>query len=113
VPAYEENTMTQLTLPQMRGIKDLAQTAINEAVSAIEAAHNEIARRPYAIMAWFPPIAGTARAVECVQGSITNSVYHSIRAANAMAGALATLALDVAEIRESSQTPEVERRDQA
>jgi hypothetical protein len=78
----------------MRGIKDLAQTAIGEAVSAIEAAHYDIARKPYAVLEWFRPITMPASGVECVQQSITSSVYQSIRATNALAGAVATLVLD-------------------
>jgi hypothetical protein len=104
--------MPQLTVPQMRGIKDLIQTAVDEAVGAIEAAHYDIARKPFVVLAWFKPIAMPARDVECVQQSITSSVYRSIRAANLLAGALATLVLEEVERRAAPRTADVERHSQ-
>jgi hypothetical protein len=63
--------MGQLTVQQMRGIQDLVQTAISEATSAIEDAHHDIARKPYAVMERIAPIAGTASIVEGLQLSVT------------------------------------------
>jgi hypothetical protein len=89
--------MAQLTVAQMRGVKDLVQTAIDETVRSIEATHNDIARKPYAVLEWFRPITTPAGGVECVQQSISSTVFTSIRAANSLTGACASLVLDVVE----------------
>jgi hypothetical protein len=86
--------MSQLSIQQLRGLKDLIQDAVAGGVNITEETHQAIARQPYALLAKIPIIATPAHVVEHVQQTVTGSVYQTIRAVNQVAGALANQVLD-------------------
>ena len=92
--------MKQLTVRQVRGMKDLTQDVLDATVVAVEEIHRDIARKPYAILAQVSIIAAPVRAIEQVQQAITDVAYHSIRAVNRLAGTCATKAFDQLEALE-------------
>jgi hypothetical protein len=86
--------MAKLSMPQIRGAKDLIQEAVEAGITATEQMHLAIARKPYALLAKIDVIAGPVRAVELIQQTITGGVYRAIRIANRLTGAIATQVID-------------------
>ena len=91
--------MERLTIQHIRGVKDLTQETIDALVSAIEEAHQDIARLPYAMLAQIEAIAAPVHAIEHVQQGVTASVYQAIRAINQLVGTAATQLIDRLEAR--------------
>ena len=67
---------------------------VDATVVVIAAAHRDIARQPYALLALVPAVAIPARAIGQLQLAITDQVCHSIRVVNWFARAAAAQALD-------------------
>ena len=86
--------MARLSLPQIRGAKDLIQEAVEAGVTATEQTHLAIARKPYALLAKIDAIAGPVQVVELIQQTITGGVYYALRVANRLTGAIATQVID-------------------
>lgn len=96
--------MDQHNLRQLRGLKDLVQETVDDAVGAIADVHREMARRPYALMSHLPLIGRPAREIERVQHDIIDGIYGSIRAVNAVVGKAASYTLD--RLEEEAVRPE-------
>lgn len=79
--------MTQLTITQLRGAVQALESVVDGLAAEMGVAHQELARRPYAILRRIPLVAAPAALVEAIQLGITAGVYDSIRAANHIAGA--------------------------
>jgi hypothetical protein len=92
--------MAKLSLPQLRGAKDLIQEAVEAGVTATEQLHLAIARKPYVLLARIDAIAGPVQAVDLIQQTITGSVYRAIRVANRLTGAIATKMIDRLDVTE-------------
>lgn len=86
--------MEERTIRRLRGAVALVTDGVEAAATEARRAHEVIARRPYAILERIGPIAGPVRAIESLQAAITDLAYGAVRAANAVAGAVVTSAID-------------------
>lgn len=86
--------MEERTIRRLRGAVALVTDGIEAAATEVQRAHEVIARRPYAILERIGPIAAPVRAIESLQAAITDLAYGAVGAANAVAGAVATSAID-------------------
>ncbi|MEO8055001.1 MAG: hypothetical protein ABI768_07600 [Acidobacteriota bacterium] len=86
--------MEKRTIRKLRGAAELVTDAVDAATTEAQRAHEELARRPYAVLARIEPIAGPAKAIESLQFAITRIAYETVRAGNAIVGAVVTTALD-------------------
>ena len=66
-------------LDRWRGLKALAQAAVENASSAIARVQKDTARRPYAILELLPPIGGPTRGIHLVHDAVVTSVHGTIR----------------------------------
>jgi hypothetical protein len=85
--------MEQHTLQQIRGAIDLLTHEVDITLEVMEAAHQAIARQPYALLA-HGPLAPPVRAIERAQRAITAGVYLAVRVVNQGFGAVASYVLD-------------------
>lgn len=86
--------MEPQTLRQLRGAIDLVTEVVDATVKEIEAAHQTLARRPYALLARIGPIAQPVRGIEQVQTMITTGAYGAIYATTRVVGGVAASVLD-------------------
>jgi hypothetical protein len=84
-------------MEQLRGLRALIETAVDQGTSAVERVHRATAARPFAVLDAIPPIALPARGVRVVHDAILDTVYGSIRQVNRMVGGTLAFAIDVAE----------------
>ncbi len=91
--------MSDLSIEQIRGLKDLIHDAIIITVNTTEETHHALARQPYAVLRRIPGIAGPALAIEQVQNLITRNSYRAIRNIAAVTAVLATYMIDRVERR--------------
>ncbi len=82
------------TLRQLSGAVGLITDMVDATAREIEAAHQDIERQPYALLAQVQSIAQPVRGIEQVQTLITVGVYGAVRAINRVAGGVATSILD-------------------
>lgn len=85
--------MTQLSLPEIEGVKDLTQDAVQAGVTAIADVHIAMTQHTYDLLALAPPIAAPARAIGCFHLGLTHVIYTTIQAATWVASALADEAI--------------------
>jgi hypothetical protein len=90
-------------LKRLRGLRALIEDAVQHGSSAIERVHLATAARPFAVLENIAPTALVARGVHIAHDAIATSVYGAIRATNHLVGALATVALDMAEALEDDK----------
>ena len=86
--------MQKRTIRKLRGAVELVTDAVDAAATEAQRAHEELARKPYAVLARIEPIAGPAKTIESLQFAITALAYGAVRAGNAIAGAVVTTAID-------------------
>jgi hypothetical protein len=79
-----------------RGLTDLLQDAVHHGTAAVERVHQSVARTPWELMARVPPLAPAAREAAAWQARIIGATYGSIRAVNAVAGAVVGACLEAA-----------------
>jgi hypothetical protein len=84
-------------IKRLRGLAALLAQAVEHGTTAVERVHLATAARPFAILERIPPTALVARGVHVTHDAIASGVYGSIRAANRLLGAAASMALDAAE----------------
>ena len=86
--------MESRTIRKLRGAVELVTDAVDAATTEAQRTHEALARRPYAVLSRIAPIAGPAKAIESLQLAITAIAYGTVRAGNAIAGAVVTAAID-------------------
>jgi hypothetical protein len=86
--------MSQTSLKQLRGAKDLIHDAVAAGVDASEQVHLAIARKPYAALAQIEVLAGPVQVIEQTQLALTCGIYQAIRIVNRFASAAAGRVLD-------------------
>lgn len=86
--------MEKRTIRKLRGAVELVTDAVEAATTEAQRTHEALARKPYAVLSRIEPIAGPARAIESLQFAITAIAYGTVRAGNAIAGAVFTAAID-------------------
>jgi hypothetical protein len=87
----------KVKVDQLRGLRALLETAVEQGTSAVERVHRATAARPFAVLDAIPPVALPARGVRVVHDAILDTVYGSIRQVNRMVGGTLALAIDVIE----------------
>ena len=86
--------MSDLSIEQIRGIKDLIHDAVIITVNTTEDTHHALARPPYAVLRRVPGIARPAALIEQTQIAITRSAYQAVRTLAALTALLATQMID-------------------
>jgi hypothetical protein len=86
--------MERRTIRKLRGAVELVTDAVDAATTEAQRTQEAFARRPYAVLARIEPLAGPAKAIETLQFAITAIAYGTVRAGNAIAGAVLTTAID-------------------
>jgi len=85
-----------------KGVKDLAQDAVEHGSAAVQAVHETIAARPFRVLEMIPPIQLPVRGVRLVHDAVVRTVYGSIRLVNRAAGAVADHVITTGAEREGS-----------
>jgi hypothetical protein len=88
---------------QIEGLVTLVRDATVAAADAIEVAHVDTARTPYAILQRVPLVKRPARQIAQLQFGITATVYYSIRAIAKSSAGLAVRALTILENRTAAE----------
>lgn len=88
-----------MDLKRLRGLRALIGDAVEHGATGVQKVHLELAARPFAILEAIPPIATPARDVHTVYRAWVSGVYGAVRLGNRAVGAVADVALDVAEAR--------------
>ena len=86
--------MEKRTIRKLRGAVELVTDAVDAATTEAQRTHEAFARRHYAVLSRIEPIARPAKAIESLQLAITRVAYGTVRAGNAIVGAVVTTALD-------------------
>lgn len=87
--------MEEQTVRQLQGAADLLQDAVTHGAGAIERAHLQTMRVPYAVLERVRPIAGPVRVVERVQVELTVVVYGAVRGIAGLAAAATRKAIQL------------------
>ena len=85
-----------MTLERWRGLKALAQDAVEHGSRAVERVQMETARRPFAVLEAIPPLAPTARGVHMAHDAYVAGVHVAIRTVNGLVGIAVDVAIDMA-----------------
>jgi hypothetical protein len=88
---------------RLQGLVLLVRDATAGAAAAIETAHTDTARTPYAVLAAVPVVGAAASRIGQVQFGITRLVYRSVRAITRGSAGAAGRALRAAERRAADQ----------
>ncbi len=83
-------------MTRWRGLKDLVVDAVHHGATAVEQVHQQVARKPFEILALVPPLATPARCAGSIQSAMIASTYGTIRAVNRFVGAVAGMVMDLA-----------------
>ena len=84
-------------MKRWHGLKDLVQDAVDKGTTAVERVHKDVARKPFAVLEYVPPLAAPARLGWSLLERTISGTYETIRAVNRVAGDLAGHAIDIAE----------------
>ena len=91
-----------------KGLAELVRDAVHHGTLGVEEVHQRVAATPLELIALVPPLAAPARWLAGCQRELIATTYTTIRAANAAAGALVGVGLDLAaRAREPGTTPNV------
>ena len=85
------------TLAQLRGLKQLLDDGFSAGLDATEKLHQDIAARPYRWLEKVEPIARPAQAVGTLQSGITHGIYAAIRGVHRVGSGLADGVITLAE----------------
>lgn len=79
---------------QLRGLKDLIQSTVEQGASAVERVHMETANRNFALLAQVPPLTAPTRGVRAVHDGIVALSYANVRAVTRLVGKAADAVID-------------------
>jgi hypothetical protein len=92
-------------MDQLRGLRQLIETAVDQGTSAVERVHRATAARPFAVLDAIPAVAAPARGVRIVHDAILDTVYASIRGVNHVVGSALSVAIDAVEANGPHEPP--------
>lgn len=79
---------------QLRGAKDLLQSAVEHGASAVERVQMETAARPFALLEQVPPLRAPARRVRAVHDGLVALSYANVRSVTRLVGRVVGAAID-------------------
>ena len=85
-----------MTLERWRGLKSIAQAAVEQGSRAIESVQKQAARRPFAVLEALPPLAALARSIHGVHDASVAGVHGAMRLVTRLVGLALDVALDMA-----------------
>jgi hypothetical protein len=89
----EARDVDRRTRDQLRGAVELVRDGVEAVARETENVHRELMRRPYAVLARIPAVAGPSRAIELFHGAIAGVAYASVRAVNQVVATAVVTAL--------------------
>lgn len=90
----EAKGVDRRTCDRLRGAVELLRDGVEAVARETENVHRELMRRPYAVLARVPVLAGPSRAIELVHGAVAGVAYTSVRAVNQVVATAVVTALE-------------------
>ena len=86
-----------MNINRLRGLKDLVQSAVENASTAIERVHKDTARRPFQVLESIPAVRVPASGIHLIHDQIVSSVHGVVRLTTRVIGETVGVALDAIE----------------
>lgn len=90
----EAEDVDRRTRDQLRGAVELVRDGVEAVARETEIVHRELMRRPYAVLACVPVVAGPSKAIELFHGAVAGVAYGSVRVINQVVATVAVKALE-------------------